>query len=58
MTIGIIIFNDTKILIETDNKSPDGVALKTALILIICVTKDDDTLSTNIFRRSVSSIKD
>ena len=58
MTIDIIKFDDTKILIEADDKLPDGVALKIALILIICVIKDDDTSSANAFRRSVSSIKD
>ena len=40
-TIGIVNFDDTKILIDTDDKLPDYTNLKNVLILIICVITDD-----------------
>ena len=39
----------TKILIETDNKLPDGITLKKFVILITCVIKDDDKLYPQLF---------
>ena len=32
---------DTKILIDTGDKFPDGITLKDALILMTCAIKDD-----------------
>ena len=40
--IGIKNFNDTKILIDKDYKLPLHITLKSDVILIACVTKDDD----------------
>ena len=40
-TIDIEKFDDTKILIDTDDKLPNYIALKNAVILITCVIKDD-----------------
>ena len=37
--IGYEKFDDTKFLIDTDNKLPDGVILKNAMIWITCVIK-------------------
>ena len=42
--IGIKNFDDTKILIETDDKLPDEITLKNVVILITCVIKDFDKL--------------
>ena len=35
-------FDDTKILIDTDDKLPDNITLQNAVILMTCVIKDDD----------------
>ena len=42
--IGLEKFDDTKILIDTDDKLPDNITLKYIVILITCVIKDDDKL--------------
>ena len=34
-------FDDTKILIDTDDKLPDNITLQNAVILMTCVIKDD-----------------
>ena len=34
--------DDTKILIDADNKLPDDITLKNVLMIIICVIKEDD----------------
>ena len=47
--IGIEEFDDTKILIETDGKLPDDIALKNVVILIPRVIKDDDKFCPQIF---------
>ena len=39
--IGIEKFDNTKILIETDDKLPFNITLKNVLTLITCVIKDD-----------------
>ena len=56
--IGIEKFDDTKILIDTDDKLPDDITFKNVVILMTCVIKDDMDkmiLSTNICRRSIVS---
>ena len=40
-TIGIEKFDDTKILIDTDDKLPNNITLKNVVILMTCVIKDD-----------------
>ena len=40
--INIEKFDDTKILIDTDDKLPDDITLKNVVILITCVIKDGD----------------
>ena len=47
--IGMEEFDDTKILIETDGKLSDDIALKNVVILIPCVIKDDDKFCPQIF---------
>ena len=47
-TIDIEKFDDTKILIDTDDKSPNYIALKNAVILITCVIKDDSEFYSEI----------
>ena len=39
--VKIVRFDDTKILIDTDNKLPDYITLKNVVILITYVIKDD-----------------
>ena len=39
--VRIVRFDDTKILIDTDNKLPDYITLKNVVILITYVIKDD-----------------
>ena len=54
--IGIEKFDDTKILLNTDDKLPDDITLRNAVILMTCDTKDNIDkifLSTNIFRISI-----
>ena len=48
-TIGIAKFDDTKILIDTDDKLSDCITLKNPEILIICVIKDDAKFCPQIF---------
>ena len=38
--IGTKKFDNTKMLMETDDKLPDGIILKNVVILIRCVMKD------------------
>ena len=47
--INIIKFNDTKILIDTDDKLQGYIALKNVVILITCIIKDDDKFYPQIF---------
>ena len=35
-------FDDTKILIDTDDKLPDDITIKSLVILLTCVIKDDE----------------
>ena len=42
MIINIEIFNDTKILIDTDDRLADEITLKNIMILIPCVIKNGD----------------
>ena len=55
MVIGIEKFDEAKILIETDDKFLDEVTLKTVVVLISCVIKDDGKFS--VQKRSMSKIK-
>ena len=47
--INIINFNNTKILIDTDDKLQGYIALKNVVILITCIIKDDDKFYPQIF---------
>ena len=47
--IGIGKFDDTKKLIDTDNKLADKITLKNIVILISCVIKDDDNFYPKLF---------
>lgn len=42
-------FDDTKMLIKTDNKLPDEIILKNVVILITCVIKNGDKFYPQIF---------
>ena len=48
-TIGIVKFDDTKLLIHTDDKLPDYITLKNVVILITCVSEDDAKRYPQIF---------
>ena len=47
--MGIGKFDDTKILVETDGKSPDDITFKNVTILFACVIKDLDEFYPQIF---------
>ena len=47
--INIIKFNDTKILIDTDDKLPGYIAFKNIVILITRIIKGDDKFYPQIF---------
>ena len=47
--IGIEKFDDTKILTDTDDKLPDGITLKNAVILMTCVKKNNGKFYPEIF---------
>ena len=49
MMIRIEKMDDTKILIQTDDKLLDDVTLKNVVILIICAFKNDDSFYSRIF---------
>ena len=46
-------FDDTKMLIEADDKLPDDITFKNVAILITCVTKDDNKFYAIIFRTNI-----
>ena len=48
-TILIVKFNDTKILIDKDDKLPDYITSKNVVILITCVIRDDAKFYLRIF---------
>ena len=41
--------DDTKILIDTDDKLPDGITLKNAVILMTCFIRDGDRFHPQLF---------
>ena len=47
--IGIEKFDNTKILIEIDDKSPDDITLKNAVILMTFVVKDGNRFFPQLF---------
>ena len=47
--IGLEKFDDTKILIDMDDKLPDDVSLKNVVILITYVVRDDSKFYSQIF---------
>ena len=47
-TIGIVKFDDTKILIDSVDKLPDYITLKN-VVIITCIIKDDDIFYPQIF---------
>ena len=48
-TIGIVKFDDTKILIDTDDNLPDYITLKNVVILITFVVEDNAKFCPQIF---------
>ena len=52
-TIGIVKFDDTKILIDSDEKLLNYVNLKNVVILITCIIKDDAKSYPQIFLEEV-----
>ena len=48
-TIGIVKLDDTKIVIDTDDKLSNYITLKNVVILITCVIKDDAKFYPQIF---------
>ena len=47
--IGIKKLEDTKILIDEDDKLPDDISLKNVVILMTCVVKDGDEFYLRLF---------
>ena len=48
-------FYDSKILIDTDDKLLDDITLKGAVMLIACVTKNDDKFYLQLFSEETMS---
>ena len=48
-TIGIVKFDDTKILIDMDHRLPEYITLKNVVILMTCIIKDDGKYYPQIF---------
>ena len=51
--IGIEKFDNTKTFTDTDDKLPDDITLKYAVILIMCVMKDDNKFHPQLFLEEV-----
>ena len=49
--------DDTKILVETDNKLPDDITLKYVMILVRCVIIDGHKLYPQIFLKEVLQVE-
>ena len=49
--VGIKIFDDTKVLIDTNDKLPDDITLKDVVILMTCFIKDGDKFIQNYFQK-------
>ena len=49
--------DDTKILVETDNKLPDHITLKYVMVLVRCVIKDGHELYPQIFLKEVLQVE-
>ena len=47
----------TKILVDTDDKLPDDITLKNAVILMTCVIKDDGKFYPQIFLEEALLVK-
>ena len=47
--VGIEIFDDTKVLIDTNDKLPDDITLKDVVVLMTCFIKDGDKFIQNYF---------
>ena len=47
--IGIEEFDNSKILVDTDDKLPDIVTLKNVVILLMCIIKDDGKFYPQLF---------
>ena len=56
-TIGIVELDDTKILIDADNKWPDYITLRNVIILMTCITEDDGKLYPEIFLEEALFVK-
>ena len=50
-------FDNTKILINKDDKFPDDITLKYVVILITCVMKDDSKFYPQLFLEEVLFLK-
>ena len=55
--ISIEKLDDTKILIDTDDKMPSNITLKNAVILMACVMKDDGKFYPQIFSEKTLLVK-
>ena len=55
--IGIKRFDDSKILIDTDEKLPDDISLKNVVILMTCVIKDDSKFYPQTFFEEALFVK-
>ena len=52
--INIGTFDDTKVLIDTNDKLPDDITLKNVVILMTCVIKDDGKFYLQLFLNEAS----
>lgn len=51
LVIAIEAFDNTNILIDTNDKLPDHISLKDVIILITCIIKDNDKYCPQLFVR-------
>ena len=56
-TIGIVKFDNAKILIDTNDKLPDHVTLRNVVILMTCIIKNDGKFYPQIFLEEALFVK-
>ena len=55
--IGIVNFDNAKILIDTNDKLPDYITLRNVVILMTCIIEDDDKFYPQIFLEEALFVK-
>ena len=50
-------FDDTKMLIDTDDKLPDDITFKNVVVLMTCVIRDGNKFYSQIFSEEILYVK-